>query len=154
MTTRAVQKPIVVVHRADRTLRRSSSSIARSPASRAGARCSSCSTSGCRPRRSAARSGCPWRRWSSSRARASTKSTLSADARRWLADEFFFLADQPAQDGFFLLPVTRKLDVKLVVSAEGFVDVAQQRTVGDGLYETVGVIALAPGLTRPTAPHR
>jgi hypothetical protein len=154
MTTRAIQKPLVIVHRADRTLRqiidldREITGIARRR------EVQQLLDLGMSPAQIGSAIGLPVATVEQLARAGLDEATLSADARRWLADEFFFSADRPAQDGFFLLPVTRKLDVKLVVSAEGFVDVVQQRTVGDGLYENIGVIALAPELMRPTAPRR
>jgi Trypsin-like peptidase domain len=153
MTTRPVSKSTVLVHRADRTLSqilaldREIGGIVRQREVRR------LLDAGVPPARVASEVGLPLATVSQI-AQSAAEPALSDDARRWLADEFFYVADQPGPDGFFLLPVTRKLAVKLVVAAEGFVDVVQDRTMGDGLYEDVGPISLAPKVMRPGPPAR
>ena len=153
MTTRPVSKATVLVHRADRTLSqilaldREVSGVVRQREVR------KLLDAGVPPARVASEAGLPLATVNQI-AQSTAELALSDDARRWLADEFFYVADEPGPDGFFLLPVTRKLAVKLVVSAEGFVDVVQDRTMGDGLYEDVGPIALAPKVMRPGPPAR
>jgi S1-C subfamily serine protease len=78
---------------------------------------------------------------------------LSADARKYLEGEFYAVRDRP-RDGFFLVAAPRKLPLQVVVSAEGFRRIALEHRSGDGLFESLGTISLAPDLMRPDPPGR
>lgn len=149
MTTKPVPKAMVVAHRADRTIQqiialdREISGVVRQR------QVQKLLDLGLSPAQVAREVNLPLATVTKIAQTPADDSTLSPDAKKWLADEFFFAADEPDASGFFILPVTRKLDVKLVVVADGFGDVVQDRRVGDGLYEDVGAIGLAPQVNRP-----
>jgi S1-C subfamily serine protease len=81
---------------------------------------------------------------------------LSADFKRYEKGEFFFAtyktSDQPQIDGFFLVAVPRKQNLKLVVSANGYRDLPRDESPRDGLFADVGEIKLYPPLSAPTTP--
>ena len=80
---------------------------------------------------------------------------LSADLQRYEKGEFFFAAyktsAEPHNDGFFLVAVPRKQNLKVIVSANGYRDLALNESPRDGLFVDVGEIKLYPPMNVPAA---
>jgi S1-C subfamily serine protease len=81
---------------------------------------------------------------------------LSADLKRYEKGEFFFAAyrtsAEPQSDGFFLVAVPRKQNLKVIVSANGYRDLSLDEGPRAGLFADVGEIKLYPPMSLPAAP--
>ena len=149
-----MQKPLVLAHRADRTFtqiveldREVSTAVQRRNARKL-------LDQGVPPESVAAQLALPIEIVRAIAKAAVDDARLSADARKWAEGEFFYALDRPGPDGFFLLAVPRRAGVKVVASAEGFVSATQHRRSGDGLFEDLGAVSLAPAAVGPPPPGR
>ena len=81
---------------------------------------------------------------------------LSADLKRYEKGEFFFAAYRTSAesqtDGFFLVAVPRKQNLKVIVSANGYRDLPLDENPRNGLFANVGEIKLYPPMSPPAAP--
>jgi len=154
MSTRPVQKPLVMAHRADRTLAQIVELDKEVSAATHRRDVRKLLDQGLPPEIVAVVLELPI-----DTVRAVAKGSAddpkpSADAKKWQDGEFFYAFDRPGQDGFFLVAVPRRTAVRVMASADGFVAVTQDRKSGDGLFEDVGAISLAPAAMRPALPGR